>query len=110
MRAHYRIPAQDPITGELDWIYPQHSRIRKFILSTVFVLFSVVIVVASVVAVIIIKMEMNSEFNCEREDSDLVKCTLATSLLPTVLNALSILLLGMIYEKLARWFTYWGEE
>lgn len=129
---------QDPVTGEMAWVYPHWRRLRKFIVSALFVSFAVLIVFCSVTAVIFLKvtgsfcqslqqallqLEMRHTFNCsvgamdgsrveeqDERDGNPILCLLFGSLMPTFLNAASIMLLGRIYEHFARKLTHWGRN
>jgi hypothetical protein len=67
---------QDPITGDMSWIYPTQRRFRKFVISFMFVLVSVTIVVCSVLAVIIVRVRARCTVTVHTLNSDGADCGL----------------------------------
>jgi hypothetical protein len=110
---------QDPITKKYIWIYPFSHQVRKFLVSAFVVSFSICIVFISVTTVILFKVSMKIYFNCtSAEDGDIdvsevsrgiPRCLMMTTVLPSVLNGISILLFGYVYTRIAEKLTQWGE-
>ncbi|XP_064610213.1 anoctamin-4-like isoform X2 [Liolophura sinensis] len=94
----------DPVTRELNWFYPLKRKFLKYCASFSTLLFMVLLVFVSVVGVIVYRLVMTVDF-CPNISS--VQCLILTSILSSVLNAISILLLGKIYDKLAVLLTDW---
>uniref|UniRef100_A0A914V0A2 Anoctamin n=1 Tax=Plectus sambesii TaxID=2011161 RepID=A0A914V0A2_9BILA len=106
----------NPVTGELEWTYPQLERLRKAITSFLFVAASVCVVFASVAGVALYKVVMRVQLNCTAElDDDASNdakegklfCVFMITIVPTVLNSLSIMILGYLYTKLVYKLTDW---
>lgn len=106
---------QDPVTGQLEWINPQLWRVRKTIISFLAVGVSVCVVFSSVAGVVLYKVVMRVKLNCTAEELNGATqdgkffCLLMVTIVPTVLNSLSIMILGYLYTKLVYKLTDWGQ-
>lgn len=82
----------------------------------------IIIVFVSVVTVTIIKSAFEHKLNCTTDNEDgtidynneqkkggSISCLVFVTCLPTLLNSISILILGYFYEKVARKLTRWGK-
>lgn len=93
----------DPIIpGEETMFYPAYKQFLKFAASASTLIFMMMLVFTSVVAVITYRVIMSVRF-CNTT----TECLLLTTILSSVFNAVSILILGKIYEKLAVKLTDW---
>lgn len=77
----------------------------------------ILIVFMSVCTVTIVKVSLRDKFNCTNEDGTVeikegnegsASCLLGVTIIPTVLNSVSILILGYFYDIVARKLTIWG--
>ena len=64
-------------------------------------------VLVSVVAIIIYRVLMDIDY-CPNASAS--ECLIVTTIISSVLNAISILLLQQIYNRLAKWLTEWGKR
>jgi len=114
---------KNPITEEEEWYYPFYRLYLKISFSVLTILFMVLLVIASTLGVIVFRAAFNAgnyltkmpvesnfpnttafdEAKTAAEESN----ALYTSVLSSVLNALCIMLLGFVYEKLAYILTNW---
>uniref|UniRef100_K1PX34 Anoctamin n=1 Tax=Magallana gigas TaxID=29159 RepID=K1PX34_MAGGI len=95
---------KDPVTQEPNWFYPFKRQILKFTVSVSTLLFMMLIVLVSVVGVIVYRLVTTLEY-CPGKSA--IQCLITSTLLSAVLNAVSILLLGKLYEILAFKLTEW---
>ncbi|XP_012944219.2 anoctamin-5 [Aplysia californica] len=95
---------QDPVTNEAAWFYPFRRQILKFTTSGSVLFFMTALVIISVVAVIVYRVVMDVDYCPNMPDNE---CFLLTTVLSSIMNAVSILLLGKIYDKLAVVLTDW---
>ncbi|KAL5011371.1 hypothetical protein ScPMuIL_009922 [Solemya velum] len=95
---------QDPVTKEDDWFYPWKMRLVKFLLSAITLLFMVCLVLASVVGVIVYRVIASVDY-CPNMSTE--ECLLTTTVASSLLNAISILLLGKLYDIFAKKLTDW---
>ncbi|XP_055895106.1 anoctamin-4-like isoform X2 [Biomphalaria glabrata] len=95
---------RDPITDSLAWFYPFKLQLLKFSTSAAVLIFMVCVVVASVFAVIVYRVIMNIDYCPDLPNKE---CLLLTTIVSSILNAVSILILGKIYDKLAVVLTDW---
>nr|XP_011431270.2 anoctamin-4 isoform X4 [Crassostrea gigas] len=95
---------KDPVTQEPNWFYPFKRQILKFTVSVSTLLFMMMIVLVSVVGVIVYRLVTTLEY-CPGKSA--IQCLITSTLLSAVLNAVSILLLGKLYEILAFKLTEW---
>ncbi|XP_052794757.1 anoctamin-4-like isoform X2 [Mya arenaria] len=94
----------DPVTNEVDWYYPFKKRAWKICLSTGTLLFMVCIVIISVVGVIVYRVIATVDYCPGLPASE---CLFISTLLSSIMNAVSILILGRIYDYVARKLTDW---
>lgn len=94
----------DPVTKEKDWYYPFTRRAWKILLSSVTMLFMVVIVIISVLGVIVYRVFATVDYCPNLPDSE---CLFVSTIVSSVLNAVSILILGKIYDLIAVKLTDW---
>ncbi|WAQ99003.1 ANO4-like protein, partial [Mya arenaria] len=85
----------DPVTNEVDWYYPFKKRAWKICLSTGTLLFMVCIVIISVVGVIVYRVIATVDYCPGLPASE---CLFISTLLSSIMNAVSILILGRIYD------------
>ncbi|CAX51677.2 Anoctamin [Caenorhabditis elegans] len=96
---------EDPITGEDIWISPALARYIKMLASFVFVSFSMLVVVISLMLVTLLKIWMVYNFQCTKEYT--FHCWLSAAFLPSILNTLSAMGLGAIYSNLVSRLNSW---
>lgn len=97
-------PKKDPVTEEFVWYYPFKRQCIKFLLSFSVLIFMICLVLISVISIIMYRVIMNIDY-CPGIDP--AECLLLTTVLSSVLNAISILILSRIYNTLAHWLTEW---
>lgn len=95
---------KDPVTQEPNWFYPFKRQILKFTISVSTLLFMMMIVLVSVVGVIVYRLFTTIEY-CPGMTA--IQCLVTSTLVSAVLNAVSILILGKLYEILAFKLTEW---
>ncbi|XP_076446692.1 anoctamin-7-like isoform X2 [Babylonia areolata] len=95
---------KDPVTDDWVWYYPFRLQCFKFCLSFSVLIFMISLVLISVVAIIMYRVIMNIDY-CPGLDA--ASCIIVTTILSSVLNAFSILLLTRVYNVLARKLTEW---
>ncbi|KAL5268481.1 hypothetical protein ACHWQZ_G002375 [Mnemiopsis leidyi] len=116
---------KNPITEEEEWYYPFYRLYLKISFSVVTIAFMVLLVIASTLGVIVFRAAFNAgQFLVPPPSAETLstldnstaesvisenkdKNDLYTSVLSSVLNALAIMLLGFVYEKLAYVLTNW---
>ncbi|CAI9732201.1 anoctamin-4-like isoform X2 [Octopus vulgaris] len=86
------------------YYYPMWDRFFKYLCSGSVVLFMVCLVGASVIGVIVYRVIMSIEYS---DDVSEIEGFMITTIASSFLNAVSILLLGTIYTKLANKLTCW---
>ncbi|XP_071087079.1 anoctamin-7-like [Haliotis cracherodii] len=94
----------DPVTNEETWFYPLKRQLLKFTTSASVLIFMISVVLISVTGVIIYRVIMDVDL-CPGLTG--TECLLLTTVVSSILNAISILLLGKFYDKLAVWLTDW---
>ncbi|KAL4230701.1 hypothetical protein ACF0H5_011077 [Mactra antiquata] len=94
----------DPVTNEQDWYYPFTRKAWKLFLSTMTILFMVCLVLISVVSVIVYRTIARVDYCPDLPDSE---CLFVTTIVSSLFNAISILILGKVYDILARKLTDW---
>ncbi|KAK3788799.1 hypothetical protein RRG08_029246 [Elysia crispata] len=94
----------DPVTSDEMWFYPFKRQLMKYTTSVSILLLMVALVIASVVGVIIYRVIMNVDYCPNLNDNE---CIVLTTVVSSILNAVSILLLGKIYDMLAIKLTDW---
>ncbi|KAK3099640.1 hypothetical protein FSP39_007371 [Pinctada imbricata] len=90
--------------GEKILNYPMRYRICKLAVSGLTLLFMVCLVLCSVVAVIVYRIFTSVDF-CPTAPSEV--CLMVTTIVSSLLNAVSILILSKLYDWLARKLTDW---
>ncbi|XP_062567716.1 anoctamin-4-like [Saccostrea cucullata] len=95
---------KDPVTQEPNWFYPFKKQILKYMVSTSTLLFMMSIVLISVTGVILYRLFITFDY-CPGMTA--IQCLITSSIISAVLNAVSILILGKIYEILAFKLTEW---
>ncbi|XP_063683747.1 anoctamin-7-like isoform X8 [Bolinopsis microptera] len=114
---------KNPITEEEEWYYPFYRLYLKISFSVLTIAFMVFLVMASTVGVIVFRTAFNAgnylaslpvresyETDAAFEAATALSKdnnALYTSVLSSVLNALAIMFLGFVYEKLAYMLTNW---
>ncbi|XP_022325687.2 anoctamin-7-like isoform X2 [Crassostrea virginica] len=94
----------DPVDGFEILKYPMRYQFLKYFTSGVTLLFMVLVVTASVLGVIIYRVLVTVDY-CSVTSPEL--CLLTTTIVPSLLNALSIFILGRFYDFLAVQLTDW---
>lgn len=94
----------DPIDGFKILTYPMRYKFMKYLTSVVTLLFMVLVVMASVTAVIIYRVLVTVDY-CSSASPEL--CLITTTVVPSILNAFSIFVLGRFYDFLAVKLTDW---
>ncbi|KAK7097648.1 hypothetical protein V1264_004595 [Littorina saxatilis] len=95
---------KDPVTEEYVWYYPFKRQFIKFCFSFSVLIMMIAMVLISVVAIITYRVIMDIDY-CPNIPA--AECLMLTTVLSSVLNAVSILLLSRFYNVLARWLTEW---
>ncbi|CAL1545216.1 unnamed protein product [Lymnaea stagnalis] len=95
---------KDPITLDDTWIYPASKQVIKFLASASVLIFMVAMVIISVFAVIVYRVIMNVDY-CPNLPNN--QCFLLTTVVSSILNALSMMILELVYNKLAVVLTNW---
>ncbi|XP_055959025.1 anoctamin-4 isoform X2 [Patella vulgata] len=94
----------DPVTQEQMQFYPFKRQFLKITASSSVLLFMMLLVVISVTSVIIYRVIVNVDY-CPNISS--TECLLLTTVISSIFNAVSILILGKVYDKLAVFLTEW---
>nr|XP_034303267.1 anoctamin-7 isoform X2 [Crassostrea gigas] len=94
----------DPVDGFKILTYPMRYQFMKYLTSVVTLLFMVLVVMASVTAVIIYRVLVTVDY-CSSASPEL--CLITTTVVPSILNAFSIFVLGRFYDFLAVKLTDW---
>ena len=92
---------QDPVTEEDDWYYPMKKQLFKFIVSALTLTFMVCLVLASVLSVIIYRVITSVDY-CPGISAQ--ACVLLTTVVSSLLNTISILILGKVTKYTEVWF------
>ncbi|XP_060551191.1 anoctamin-4-like isoform X4 [Ruditapes philippinarum] len=95
---------KDPVTQQHDWFYSWKRQMLKFCISASALIFMICLVFISVAAVVVYRVIVSVDY-CTNIST--VSCLLLTNILSALLNALSILLLGKIYDWVALKLTEW---
>ncbi|XP_041454749.1 anoctamin-4-like isoform X2 [Lytechinus variegatus] len=93
----------DPVSDLPDWYYPFYKSFLKFMASFGILVFMAMLVIVSVISVIIYRLFTAALLS----DSDSVVQLLVSVLVSSLLNSISILILGKIYEKIAVKLNNW---
>ncbi|KAK7489895.1 hypothetical protein BaRGS_00018917, partial [Batillaria attramentaria] len=97
-------PKKDPVTDEWVWFYPLKRQVMKFSFSGSVLLMMIMVVLISVVSIIVYRVVIDIDYCPTMEPAE---CLMATTVMSSILNAVSILLLGRVYAWLARKLTKW---
>ncbi|XP_077983931.1 anoctamin-4-like isoform X2 [Glandiceps talaboti] len=92
----------DPVSELPDWYYPFYRQFVKFMMSCGILIFMVCLVIASVVGVIIYRVISRVNFSKSTMEEFIY-----STLISSVLNSVSIMIMGKIYEILAYKLTDW---
>ncbi|CAJ0942649.1 unnamed protein product, partial [Mesorhabditis belari] len=95
----------DPVTGEPEWFYPQLLRFVKMVTSVLVVLLCMSTVVISVMVVTLYKLYAIRTYGCGVEST--LICSAMSAWLPSVLNTVSTMILGNIYNRIAEMLNHW---
>lgn len=95
---------EDPISHQKLRYYPIWNRIIKFFFSGSVVIFMVCLVATSVMGVIVYRVIISVDYCASLTE---MHCFMLTTLVSSILNAVSILLLGIAYTHLAYKLTSW---
>ncbi|XP_013418581.1 anoctamin-7 [Lingula anatina] len=94
----------DPITDELTWYYPFYRQCTKYAASCMVLVLMVCLVFISVAGVILYRVVITVDY-CTIWPSTM--CLLFGTIASSLMNAISILILGKIYDKIAYILTDW---
>ncbi|XP_076467993.1 anoctamin-7-like [Babylonia areolata] len=95
---------KDPVTDEWVWYYPFKIQFLKFWISFSVLIVMIVLVLISVLSVITYRVVISIDY-CP--DSSAAECLFMSTILSSIFNAVSILILSKVYNVLARWLTDW---
>ncbi|KAL8594587.1 hypothetical protein ACOMHN_002142 [Nucella lapillus] len=95
---------KDPVTDEWVWYYPFKIQFLKFWVSFSVLIVMIVLVLISVLSVITYRIIITIDF-CP--NSSAAECLVVGTIMSSVLNAVSILILSRVYNVLAKWLTDW---
>ncbi|XP_053399972.1 anoctamin-7-like isoform X3 [Mercenaria mercenaria] len=95
---------KDPVTNENDWYYPFARRAWKLCISAMTLLFMVILVLVSVMGVIVYRVVALVDYCPDLPDAN---CLMVSTVMSSLLNAISILILGKLYDMLAVKLTEW---
>uniref|UniRef100_A0A7I4YAB4 Anoctamin n=1 Tax=Haemonchus contortus TaxID=6289 RepID=A0A7I4YAB4_HAECO len=95
----------DPITGKPEYFNPYMVRFFKYTVSCIAVILSMCLVILSVFLVTLYKLWAVSSHECEKEYT--FGCSVVAAYIPSVMNTLSTMILGSIYEWLVVKLTQW---
>ncbi|VDL67946.1 unnamed protein product, partial [Nippostrongylus brasiliensis] len=95
----------DPITGETEYFSPQMERFLKLTASCIIVVLSMCLVVISVILVTLYKLWAVSKLGCDKEYT--FACSVAAAYAPSIMNTVSTMILGCIYEWMVVKLTNW---
>ncbi|ESO89426.1 hypothetical protein LOTGIDRAFT_234280 [Lottia gigantea] len=94
----------DPVTSEEIWFYPFKRKLMKIFASSSVLIFMMLLVLISVTSVIIYRVIIDVDY-CPGITG--TECLLLTTVISSLFNAVSILILGKLYDKLAVFLTEW---
>ncbi|XP_039605498.1 anoctamin-5-like [Polypterus senegalus] len=104
----------NPITQEDEPYMPLPSKMARFLLSGATVLFWIALIIASIIAVIVYRLAVNTAFSSIIKGNtvhdlklvgSLITPQMATSLTASCLNFIAIMILNFFYERVAIWIT-----
>ncbi|XP_033632205.1 anoctamin-3-like isoform X1 [Asterias rubens] len=93
----------DPVSSLPDWYYPFHKQFLKFMASFGILVFMALLVISSVVGVIVYRVISAALLS----ESSSVLRLLVSTVVATLLNSISIMILGKIYDFIAYKLTDW---
>ncbi|XP_078075851.1 anoctamin-6 isoform X4 [Mustelus asterias] len=108
------IPKRNPITQEEELVpYSAFGKCMRLVCGGSTVLFWISLIIASVVAIIVYRLAVFFEFSVKLRDKisdlepirDYVTPQMATSVTASIINFLFIMLLNILYERVAIWIT-----
>nr|XP_006816507.1 PREDICTED: anoctamin-5-like [Saccoglossus kowalevskii] len=92
----------DPVSELPDWYYPFYRQFVKFMMSCSIMVFMVCLVIASAIGVIVYRVVSRVDYS-----NNPMEEFVYSTLLSSVLNSVSIMIMGKIYEILAYKLTDW---
>ncbi|XP_021363024.1 anoctamin-4-like isoform X2 [Mizuhopecten yessoensis] len=95
---------EDPVTKAKEMYFPTKKQNIRYLTSFSTLMFMILIVLTSVVSIIIYRVITSVDY-CPNMDP--TSCLLATTVVSSVLNTVSILILGKVYDYLAVKLTDW---
>ncbi|XP_073460125.1 anoctamin-5 isoform X2 [Aquarana catesbeiana] len=103
---------KNPVTQEMEPFLPLTSKAARFCFSGTTVLFWILLIIASVIAIIVYRLAVYAAFASVMENNDalqpisrLLTPQLATSVTASCLNFIIIMILNFLYERVAIWIT-----
>ncbi|KAK6055385.1 hypothetical protein COOONC_07110, partial [Cooperia oncophora] len=97
----------DPVTGQPEYFSPVTIRIFKYTVSCIVVVLSMCLVIFSVFLVTVYKLWAVASHECGTEYT--FGCSVVAAYIPAVMNTVSTMILGSIYEGLVVKLTQWGK-
>ncbi|XP_076315841.1 anoctamin-7-like [Tachypleus tridentatus] len=94
---------EDKLTGKLVWLYPMPYRMLKYTTSTSVLVVMMFVVIISVTSVILYRVYSNVSWCGENAKCKMIHGTV----IATLLNTISIMILGWVYHTLAFKLTDW---
>ncbi|XP_040183837.1 anoctamin-5 isoform X2 [Rana temporaria] len=103
---------KNPVTQEMEPFLPLTSKAARFCFSGTTVLFWILLIIASMIAIIVYRLAVYAAFASVMENNDtlqpisrLLTPQLATSVTASCLNFIIIMILNFLYERVAIWIT-----
>ncbi|KAM3919658.1 anoctamin-5 isoform 2-T2 [Leptodactylus fuscus] len=103
---------KNPVTQEMEPFLPLTSKAARFCFSGTTVLFWIFLIIASMIAIIVYRLAVYASFASVMENnhtlepiSGLLTPQLATSVTASCLNFIMIMILNLLYERVAIWIT-----
>ncbi|XP_038055493.1 anoctamin-4-like isoform X2 [Patiria miniata] len=94
---------EDPVSDLPDWYYPFYKQFLKFMTSFGILIFMALLVIASVLGVIIYRVIIGALL----ADASSLQRVLLSTVAATLLNSISIMILGRVYDYIAYKLTDW---
>ncbi|XP_060078279.1 anoctamin-10-like [Ylistrum balloti] len=95
---------EDPVTKAKEMYFPSRKQNIRYLISFSTLMFMILIVLTSVVSIIIYRVITSVDY-CPNMDA--TTCLLLTTVVSSVLNTMSILILGKVYDYMAVKLTDW---
>ncbi|KAK5979463.1 Anoctamin [Trichostrongylus colubriformis] len=95
----------DPITEQPEYFSPVAIRIFKYTVSCIAVVLSMCLVILSVFLVTLYKLWAITSNECQKEYT--FQCSIVAAYIPSIMNTVSTMVLGSIYETLVLKLTQW---